>query len=91
MNINKIFDGVTNLLSFGSNDKQTQANAQTQTFVSQTAVEGWLANLYRQTENSKTAPFALNFQQQELLSSVGTAKCCLTKRKSKKTPKPIKI
>lgn len=64
MNINKILDGVTNLLSFGNDDKPTKANTQTQTFVPQTAVDGWLANLYRQTETNKTAPFAFNTQQQ---------------------------
>jgi hypothetical protein len=64
MNINKIFDSVTNLLSFGNDDKQTRANTQTQTFVPKSAVDGWLANLYRQTESNKTASFALNFQQQ---------------------------
>lgn len=63
MNINKIFDGVTNLFSFGNDDKQTRANTQTPTFVPKSAVDGWLANLYRQTESNKTAPFALNLQQ----------------------------
>lgn len=64
MNINKIFDGVTNLLSFGNDAKQAQANAQTQTFIPKSAVDGWLANLYSQTENNKIVPFALGFQQQ---------------------------
>ena len=63
MNINKIFDGAANFLGFGNGDKQMQANTQTQTFVPQTAVDGWLANLFHQTENNKTAPFALKLQQ----------------------------
>lgn len=55
MNINKVFGGVTNLLRFGNNDKQTQTNAQTPTFVPQRAVEGWLANLYRTLDTPHTA------------------------------------
>lgn len=62
MNINKIFDGVTNYLGLGNNN-QTRTNMQTQTFVPQTAVDGWLNNLYKQTEGNNTAPFALNLQQ----------------------------
>lgn len=64
MNINKIFDSAANFLNFSNNDKQTGANAQTQPFVPQSAVDGWLANLYRQTETNKTAPFTSNFRQQ---------------------------
>lgn len=64
MNTNKIFDSAANFLSFGNDDKQARVNTQTQTFVPQTAVDGWLTNLYRQTESDKTAPFASSFQQQ---------------------------
>lgn len=55
MNINNVFDGVTNLLGFGNSDKQTQTNAQTPAFVPQKAVDGWLANLYRTLDTSNTA------------------------------------
>ncbi len=63
MNINKIFDSAASLLSFTNDNEHTRANAQTQTFVPQSAVDGWLDSLTRQTQDTKTAPLALNPQQ----------------------------
>lgn len=75
MNINKVFDGVTNLLGFGNNDKQTQTNAQRPAFVPQRAVDGWLANLYRTLDTANTASstgMARSFEPSKPLPQIET-------------------